>query len=141
MAPPRFLPPDHVLTQWRAEGLTHKQMADRVKDQTGVEVAVGTVSAALSRAGLTERIRYAEVIPWSVKSEHETYYPYVMLSAEGRARRGKPLSPAKAVKLANWKNRLAAEGVVVHYERSTDYGWHYVPARPGIDLGLIREVA
>jgi len=91
MARPRFIPSDAVLARWREEGLTAQGIADRIKEQDHVEVAVGTVYAALSRAGLTEQIRYEGLIPWTVRPDHANAFPLVMLRLAGRRSEGRPI--------------------------------------------------
>jgi len=142
MAPPRFLPSDSILAQWVEEGLTHKQMAERVKEQTGVEVAVGTVSAALSRAGLTDQLRYEKWIPWSpIRVDHANAYPLLMLRYYARRESGIQLTAMQEAKLNNWISRLQEEDAVVTYVHDSADGWYYTPRRPGIDNGLIRELS
>lgn len=139
MAPPRFVPSDSILAKWKDEGLTVQQMVDRIREQDNVVVAPGTVYAALSRAGLTERIRYEDSIPWSpIRTDHVGAYPLVMLRLAARRAAGQTLPPVREAKLDAWIARMRQEGVVVHYEHDTADGWFYVPARPGIDTGLIR---
>jgi hypothetical protein len=117
-------------------------MADRVKETTGVEVAVGTVSAALSRAGLTDQLRYDQWIPWSpIRVDHVNAYPLLMLRYHARRESGVTLTADQEKKLNNWIERLQGEDAVVTYLHDTHDGWFYVKARPGIDTGLIREIA
>lgn len=139
MAPPRFTPSDSTLAKWREEGLTVQEMVDRIREREGVEVAPGTVYAALSRAGLTEKIRYPDFIPWSpIRADHVSAYPLVMLRLAARRAYGQSIPPAREKKLDAWIERLHRDGVVVHYSHGTAAGWFYVKARPGIDTGLIR---
>jgi hypothetical protein len=139
MAPPRFVPSDSILEKWRAQGMTVADMVARIKADSGVEVAPGTVYAALSRAGLTEQIRYDDFIPWSpIRADHSGAYPLVMLRLAARREAGQQLPPEREAKLDRWIARMKEQGVVIHYEHDTADGWFYVPARPGIDTGLIR---
>lgn len=142
MAPPRFLPSDSTLAQWVEEGLTHKQMAERVKETTGVEVAVGTVSAALSRAGLTDQLRYDEWIPWSpIRIDHANAYPLLMLRYYARRESGIKLTDMQETKLNNWIARMEEENAVVTYVHDSSDGWYYTPRRDGIDTGVIRKIS
>lgn len=139
MAPPRYIPSDSILANWRDEGLTASQMAARIKEQSGVDVATGSVYAALSRAGLTNQLRYDEWIPWSpIRADHVNAYPLLMLRLAARREAGHDLTELQNKKLDSWIDRLQDEGVVVHYEHDTADGWFYVPTREGIDTGLIR---
>jgi hypothetical protein len=139
MAPPRFLPSDTVLAQWKTAGWTHRQMADEVLRTTGVEVSIGTVSAALSRAGLTRQIRYDAFIPWSpIRTDHVNAYALLMLRYAARVDAGIELTEKQTAMLGAWVERLHEEKAVVTYSYDTDEGWFYVPRRPRIDMGLIR---
>lgn len=138
MAAPRFVPSDSILAKWRDEGLTAQQIVARIKEREGVEVAVGTVYAALSRAGLTDQIRYVDFIPWQVRSDHANAFPLVMLRLAARRDAGQTLPPEREAKLDRWIARLAAEDAVVAYVKNSADGFHYVPRRPGVDTGLIR---
>ena len=60
MSRERLIPGDDQLKSMVERGMTHQQIADAVSKETGVSVSRSTVSAALSRAGLTNRIRYDE---------------------------------------------------------------------------------
>ncbi len=141
MAPPRYVPSDSILEKWKADGLTVPEMIARIKKDSGIEVAPGTIYSALSRAGLSDRIRYEDFIPWSpIRADHSTAYPLVMLRLAARRAAGESLPPEREAKLDRWIARMKSDGVVVHYEHDTADGWFYVPARPGIDEGLVREV-
>jgi hypothetical protein len=138
MAAPRFVPSDSTLAKWRDEGLTAKQIVARIKERDGVEVAVGTIYAALSRAGLTEQIRYDDYIPWQVRPDHANAFPLVMLRLAARRADGQTLPAEREAKLDRWIARLEEEDAVVAYVRDSADGFHYVHRRPGIDTGLIR---
>lgn len=62
-----------------------------------------------------------------------------MLRAEARRRAGHQLTQRVAKELDSWLTRLRADGTVVHYDRGTEEGWHYVPRRPLVDRDLVRE--
>lgn len=141
MPRPRFTPSDSTLAKWRDEGLTAQEMVERIKEIDRIDVALGTIYAALSRAGLTTNVRYDEFIPWTpIRTDHANAYPLLMLRLAARRHYGVELTPSQDEKLNRWMARLQAEGVVVHYEHDSYDGWHYVPARPGVDTGLIREL-
>lgn len=139
MTPTRLVPSDANLIAWREEGLTARQIIDRHYERTGVLVRPGSIYSALSRIGATDRKRYDDVIPWRVRSEHESAYPLVMLRVAARARRREVVSFDKARKFVRWAEHLYRNGLVVDYDPET--GWRYVPARPGVDTGYIREAA
>lgn len=140
MAPPRILPSESILRRWiEEEGLTHQQCADRVFAQTGVKVSRASVSASLSKAGYTKRVRYPELIPWRVRVDHNRHHFLNMLRLEGRSQAGVRLSEHDRRQLESFKRRLEESNAVVAYIRDTDEGWFLVHRRPGVDLGMIRE--
>lgn len=138
MAPPRYLPSDSILKNWVDSGMTHQQIADRIADETGVIVSRSSVSAALSKAGLTKRIRYKDLVPWRVRAIHNRAHPLNMLRLEGRRRGGEVLNETDSRNLESFKRRLKEAGAVVAYLPDTEEGWWIVKARPGIDTGMIR---
>lgn len=140
MAPPRYLPSDSTLAKWVEEGLTARQIAERVERETGYRVARSTVAAALSRAGLTNQVRWSDFIPWSpVRADHANRYPAVMLRYAARRQNGLEISPDANKRLDAWIAKLKENNAVVTYSYESDEGFYYVPARPGIDTGLIRD--
>ena len=144
MAPPRYLPSISTLEHWVTPveegglGLTHQEIADRVYAETGVQVSRASVSSALSKAGLTRRIRYDDVIPWRVKTIHSRHHLVNMLRLEGRQRRGGALTSDEERNLATFKRTMQEKHAVVAYLPDTEEGWWIVKARPQ-DKGLIRE--
>lgn len=142
MSAPRFVPSDSVLAQWRDEGVTVTQMVERIRERDGIEVSRGTIYSAMSRAGLTEQKRYSAFIPWSpIRKDHSTRYPLVMLRLAARRAAGETLPGYRLRKLEEWEKRLRQDNAVVTYVFDSPDGFYYVPARPGIDNGFIREVA
>lgn len=135
----RKLPSDSILARWVEEGLDHKQMQQRIKEQFGEEVALSSVSGALSRAGLTNRVRYDDFIPWGrIALEHNHAYQLTMLRCAARMDKGLPVRDGDKRRFETWRDELKSKGVVVHYDYDSEQGWFYVPARPGVDTGLIR---
>lgn len=139
MGAPRFVPSDSILAKWKDEGLTVAQMVARIKEREGVEVSPGTVYSALSRAGLTEQIRYNDFIPWSpIRDDHVGHYALSMLRLAARREAGQELPEYRLRKLQTWEAKLAEDDAVVAYVYSSPDGFYYVPRRPNIDTGLIR---
>lgn len=139
MAAPRILPSDSMLQKYIERGMTHQQIADLITKESGVPVARSTVSAALSRAGLTTRVRYDEVIPWKrIKTEHNHHYALTMLRLEARLRAGQELTEDQQKRLDSWKQRLADEDAVVVYLPNTDEGFFYVRRKPSDGQSLVR---
>lgn len=112
----RLLPDTATLRRWVEAGMTHAEIAKEVERVTGHRVTRSSVSAALSRAGLTkETNRYVTELPWRVRIEHMTAYPARMLRLLGRRRAGFELSEADNERLDSWLATLKAEGLVVAY--------------------------
>jgi putative intracellular protease/amidase len=107
MAAPRLLPPVSELEQLVRQGYTHQQIVDHVLQTTGVVVSRSSVSAALSRAGLSkEAMRYKDELPWRVKGEHLTHYPARMLRLLGRRRASIDLTMDEQERLDAWLEAL-----------------------------------
>ena len=111
-----MLPDNNTLVRWVDAGMTHQQMADEVERVTGEHVSRSTVSAALSRAGLSKQTaRYDQEIPWRVRVEHMTEYPARMLRLLGRRRAGLELTQHEADRLDSWLDALSERNLVVGY--------------------------
>lgn len=133
----RILPSDSILAKWRDEGLTYKQMARRVEEQTGERVNPATIGAALSRAGLTDRVRYDDVIPWHVKVEHNYSYVLTMLRYFARRKHNLGLTDEQESRLDSWLATMKEQNAIVVYRPNSPDGFYYVPRRKG-ERGLIR---
>lgn len=128
MAAPRFVPSDSILRRYVERGMTHQQIADKVSKDTGVPVARSTISAALSRAGLTNRVRYSDVIPWSpIKAEHNHHYALVMLRVHARLEAGLKVPDDQVARYQAWRDRLEENDAVVAYVADSPEGFYYVP--------------
>lgn len=128
MAAPRLLPPTNELVRFIEAGLTHQQIADRIREETGVVVSRSTVSVALSRAGMArDAMRYKEELPWRVKASHLTQYPARMLRLLGRKRSGMRLNDDEADRLEAWLEGMQEKGLVVAYVPQGE-GFIYVEA-------------
>jgi hypothetical protein len=140
MPKPRKLPSESILRKWvEVEGMTHAQIVDRIREETGEEVSRSSVSAALSRAGFTNRIRYDEEIPWPrISVDHNTAFPLFMLRTQARMNRGLPVKPQDIKRLEEWKKEMTEKNLVVHYEPRSPEGFFYCEARPDVDTGLVR---
>jgi len=129
MAPPRFVPSNQILEKWLDEGLTHREIQARIKEQDGVEVALGTISAAISRAGLSTMNRCTGLIPRLIREEQEGAYPLVMLRLLGRRQQDEGLTQDQNKRLDSWMARLDSEDACVAYRHDTADGWVYVKRR------------
>ncbi|MGV1037268.1 MAG: hypothetical protein ACOYD0_09620 [Candidatus Nanopelagicales bacterium] len=146
MSRQRVLPPVEVLVQWRDEGLTQQQMADRVNttDERIVRgelapVTRSAVSVALVRADQADqRNRYAAEIPWSpIRPKHQKDHLLTMLRTWARVNAGDATLPDRARdRYERFAARLEHDDVVVDYNEES--GFSLVPRRPGVDAGLIR---
>ena len=145
----QLLPSIDTLLRWRdEEGLSQAQIAKRVNEQNAGAmgdlyrpVTRSAVSVALQRAGQTGHLRqrYAEEIPWSpIRPEHKNQYPHSMLRLWARSKIGEKLTERQQRNLDNFTARHKAAGTVVTYNPQGG-GFTAVPARPGIDEGLIRH--
>ena len=124
----RRLPSIPTLLKWRDEGLTHKQMAERVSQMEGVTVGRSAISAALTRAGETDKLRYDDWVPWSVSDKHNGAYPVTMLRAMARY-----LRTGKSDNLTGYSrsylHQLRRGNVVIAYHPDT--GFWIVPRQEG----------
>lgn len=118
--------------------MTQEQMRDKIEEETGIRPGKSTISAALSRAGLTHRIRYDDFIPWKrISVDHNSNYIITQLRTGARLKRGLPVKPGDRHRYEKWVENLEEVGAVVHYDITTPEGWFYVPRLPG-EEGLVR---
>ena len=128
MPAPRVLPPTDVLLRFVDQGLTHQEIADHLHQTLGVSVSRSTVSAALSRAGVSRgTMRYREELPWRVKGEHLTQYQARMLRLLGRRRAGSELTDEEDARLDSWMESLEENKWVVGYAPDNG-GFIYIDA-------------
>lgn len=128
MPAPRLLPPTSDLQKYVEAGLTHAQIAERIEQEFDLRVSRSTISAALSRAGLTrDTMRYRDELPWRVKAEHLTQYPARMLRLLGRRRAEMELTVDEDSRLDAWLEALEDREIVVAYAPDGD-GFIYVEA-------------
>lgn len=141
MPRPRLVPADSTLEKWYIEeGLTQQQIVERIWEQDQVRVSRSTVAAALTRAGLTDRVRYDDMIPWRVKLEHCSHHLLNILRAAAREARGVDVSPALQRQLDSFRKRQEAEDCVIAYVPDTEQGWFLVKRREApLDRGFIRD--
>ncbi len=86
-----------------------------------------------------KRARKSVLIPWEVRKEHRWSYAVMMLRTLEKRRAGEDVADDMAMRLDRWLAERAGDGTVVHYEPETEFGFHYVPRRPGLDADLIRS--
>lgn len=121
-------------------GRTDDQVVEYLKEHHSISVTRNAIVMWRKRRG-EERVlpRYDDLLPWSVKVEHAYMYIPKLLRFEARKRRGLPLDPRDERRLQVFKDKLAAENAVVHYDADTEQGWWTVPRREGIDTDIIRD--
>jgi hypothetical protein len=108
--------------------MTHQDIADFVRKSAGVKVSRSTVSAALSRAGVSRgTMRYRDELPWRVRGEHLTQYQARMLRLLGRRRAEMELTDEEDARLDSWMESLEDNKWVVGYAPD-DGGFIYVDA-------------
>lgn len=133
----RVLPSDYLLQRMVEQGMTHQQIADKISKDTGHRVGRSAVSAALSRAGLTDRKRYTDTIPWRVKLAHQNNATIWMLRIGHRMANGGRVSASELERFTAWKAKLDAADAVITYLPDTEEGFYWVRRQPG-DHELIR---
>ncbi|UFD97967.1 transcriptional repressor [Streptomyces phage Pablito] len=125
--------------RWFEEGKTYAWMIDKYKEKYGIDTVPSMWGNFRRRRGLDRRIaRDDDLIPWEVKEEHRWLYPVAMLRVEARRRQGFPLTETDEARLESWKETLAEEKAVVHYDPDTEDGFFYVP-REAEDDDLIHR--
>jgi hypothetical protein len=130
---------EQEVIRWFEEGRTYSWMIEEYRRKYNIDTVPSMWGNFRRRRGLDRRIaRDDELIPWEVKREHRWDYPVMMLRREARLRAGFDLSEDEAHGLEIWKQNLAKEDAVVHYDPDTEDGWFYVPRRKGVDTDLIR---
>jgi 2-aminoadipate transaminase len=121
------------------EGMGPTEIQAHLRDHDGIQ----TTTAAIS----TIRRRHTDippansnpsrVLPWKIRPEHEGSSLRHAYLAWAQREKGHPLSAERTRNLAYTEAKLMTTGQVIHY--SPAKGFILVPARPGIDLGIIRE--
>lgn len=138
MGAPRLIPSDSILQSMVESGLTHQEIADVISRETGRSVGRSTISAALSRAGLTDRIRYDSVIPWPrIKMEHNHHYALSMLRLKARIDADLPVTEENLKRFESWERKLRENNAVVVYRPDSPDGFYYCPRRPEDGDGLV----
>lgn len=128
----RLLPSESTLKKWVEEGLSHQDIVDRVLEREHVVVSKSAVAAALSRAGLTRRVRYDKHIPWSpIRADHARAYQLSMLRFLARRDAGLPLTLDQSERLDSWLERMDREDAVVDYVYDSADGFVYRRRKKG----------
>lgn len=128
------------IRRWFEEGKTYRWMSDEYLRKYNIEMSPSAFGNMRRRWGLHPRlVRDDDMIPWALKREHQWKTPLALLRIAARERAGEPLHREEQRRLASFVRSLKEDGAVIHYDPDTEEGFWRVPARPGIDKGLIRE--
>lgn len=132
MSRPRILPSDRTLEKWiKEEGLTHEQVAQRVFEETGHQVARSTVSVAVARAGLAgTHPRFKDEVPWRLKGADLKAYPVRMLRLLGHRRAGNDLTGDENKRLDSWLATMRNERAVVAWDPDSNPSVFYIDGDP-----------
>ena len=125
---------EQEVIRWFEEGRTYKWMIEEYKRKYNIDTVASMWGNFRRRRGLDPKIvRDAGLIPWEIKAEHRWKYPVAMLRLEARSRAGFSLTEEELGRLASWREMLADENAVVHYDPETEDGFFYVPRQEGDD--------
>ena len=121
--------------RWYADGVPYAEMVQRYKDKYNIDTTLTMFSGWRTRLGLRPRIagRDEALLPWDIKPEHAWSTMMRLLQAEGRLRRGMPVTLQQQDQLAELKGYLEQTGSVIHYEPDTVEGFWIVPREDGDD--------
>lgn len=128
MGRPRIVPEKAELERMLQSGMSHADIVAHVYDTTGEQVSRTTVSAAISRAGLSQPQPRHETIPWRVKAQHLRDYQARMLRLLGRRMAGQTLNREEDKRLTAWSEMLNGDNAVVAYD--PDQGFAYIERQP-----------
>ena len=137
MSEQRKVPDDQLIIRWFEEGLTQQQMAQRHKDETGVDVSRSAIGYRIQRLGLDskQRSKYAQVIPWRLKRTHDNSIATNLRSLRA-VKHGEELTPKRKYELELFLERLNADDAVIGYSPSR--GLTYV-RRTTVPANMIDE--
>jgi hypothetical protein len=147
VVPASIIENDGEVERWFEQERPYSYMIEQYETKYHKKTTIAYWSKQRDRRGYPPRnVRDKKLMPWRIANEdHLHTEDPTNLRREARLRAGKtvgedPEYQAKALReLEQWKERLDAEGAVVHYDPDTDEGWFWVPRREGVDLDLIRE--
>ena len=130
--------PAELTARLLEEGLGPQQIVTYLKEHYQIEVTPSAVSMFRKRfTNIEPKHGSKRVIPWKVRPEHKaSVYRHAILAWHQRER-GEAVIGERARNLMHVETKLKEARLVIDY--SPDLGWRLVPARPDIDLGLVRE--
>src|SRR5262245_35007129 len=107
----QMVPSKEVLQRYADDGLTQVQMVDEWEKSSNIRVSRSAMGMALARYGVVgqrrRRARYEDMIPWTVKNEHQKAYDLWMLRLEARRRLGESIDPGQLSRLDSWRLDLS----------------------------------
>lgn len=115
------------------------QIVAFLKEHMGIEVTTEALTMWRKRRGLDRKPVNPKRIPWKLRPEHAVTVEAQAIRSHSRREDGLTVDKERSRILASMERRLYPQGLVIHYDADTERGWWAVPARPGIDLGLVRE--
>ncbi|GAB2464357.1 hypothetical protein GCM10007967_18490 [Xylanimonas ulmi] len=130
--------PAALVTRLLQEGLGPRAIVEHLRVHEGVEVSPQAISTFRKRhTTVPAQHSTRRVIPWEVRPEHRSStYRRAVLAFHRRAE-GRTLTGEERRNLDHVERTLRETGQVITYH--PDEGWLLVPARPGIDTGIVRE--
>lgn len=140
MARRRLLVDDATLLRLAQAGYTQEQIAECSKTVTGRTVSRSTVAVHFSRMGWsTEQPSHRDLIPWTVREEHQRAYAIRMLRVASRQRQGLPVSSTDAQRTQSFFGALIDAGRAIAYGPDLNTPFWAIPTEdPGITVsGLL----
>ena len=133
----RKLPAD-LVTRLLEEGLGPSAIVEHLREHEDIEVSPQAISTFRKRhTDVPAQHSTRRVVPWDVRPEHRSSgYRRAILAFHRRAQ-GRTLTGEERRNLDHVERTLRGADQVITYD--PDEGWTLVPARPGIDTGIIRE--
>lgn len=130
--------PDKVVEQLVRKGMGNTEVARWLEVHENLDVTPSAVGMWRIRHGYA-RERIAPSGPWSYRLRRADKQKSEAVATRAYFRReaGLALNKQAGATLLSWERRLYGAGEVLDYDEAD--GFRRVAARPGIDLGIIRE--
>lgn len=141
----RLSPSVQQITDWKSQGLTYKEIAERWEAETGNKVNPRSLSMVISRQGRSEgRKKHPDLIPWQpIWSGHNMHYHLVRLRWLGRRRAEESLPADVEQRLDKWLRELSeardeatGQPVAIAYDYDLEEGFVVIPRDPAVDLDM-----
>lgn len=129
------------LKNYLAKGLTQAQIVDAWEVDSNMRVSRSAIGMAIKRYDLVStnpRPNYMDMIPWTLRKEHQMHWDARMLRLEAKRRRGDALTDKEKRDLTHWRSRLEEADAVVIYEADSDEGFFWT-TRLATDDDIIRR--